>query len=258
MPPLITRDSGLPSLGSTETNTLDFKARYKRASGPPFDTFEMAKDVAALANAMGGTLLVGAQEDETGGVLKAYLPLTESDAKETTTAFEQAVKDRCSPSPVVNIERIHHSNGYLLAVNVAPFPGQAVGVQVKGDKANGWGDITWVFPLRVGTQTKPLRPEQLAMLMSPEYRRISILLGDIKPGAQVYLEWPGSGSPDWAAFTFGSVQPIENMIVIQWDRNRQTIHIPIDRILSVWHDRTWRILIQGVLMQKSSGIFYSA
>jgi len=58
----------LPPLGTREAPQLDFKeqlGRVKGGSGP--DYFELAKDVAAMASAYGGTLLVGACEDRRTG-----------------------------------------------------------------------------------------------------------------------------------------------------------------------------------------------
>ena len=59
-----------PISSSRESDVIDFKGRY---SGR--DRTEMAKDVAAFANAFGGVILVGAYEDTKTGTLTFYKPM---------------------------------------------------------------------------------------------------------------------------------------------------------------------------------------
>src|SRR5690242_17887016 len=65
--------------------TLDMKEAIKpKSTGtgkPKYDLFELAKDVAMFANSVGGTILVGAEEEGRTGKLKAYHPMLTSDAK---------------------------------------------------------------------------------------------------------------------------------------------------------------------------------
>ena len=82
-------DLPAPGVGR-EGYALDFKVRINVA-----DRFEAAKDVAALANARGGTLLVGAATD--GELLKNYVPLSSEDADGVQRCYEEAVRDRCRP-----------------------------------------------------------------------------------------------------------------------------------------------------------------
>src|SRR5262245_57289339 len=87
--------SDLPGAGtSREEFSLDAKVTYD-----PAKKFEMGKDVAAFANASGGALLIGAYEDS--AKLIHYRPLSSADAINIRQAFEEAVRDRCTPIPRV-------------------------------------------------------------------------------------------------------------------------------------------------------------
>ncbi|MBK9035465.1 MAG: ATP-binding protein [Myxococcales bacterium] len=67
--------------------------------------YEKAKDVAAFANHLGGTILIGAQEDRSSQVL-TYNPLTSKEADDSEKAIAQAINNRCRPTPLINFERI--------------------------------------------------------------------------------------------------------------------------------------------------------
>lgn len=248
----ITNPSQLPAIGTPETRSLDFKKTYAKGTPASFDGFELGKDVAALANAMGGAILVGAQE--AASALHIYLPLDDAEAKATVRAVDDAVKVRCSPSPVVSAEKIAHGSGYIVALNVSPFPGQPVGVWVKGDRADGYGDPCWTFPVRVGAQTKFFRPEQLAMLMSAEYRRIVILLDAVKAGDEVLLTTPNRGRGGEIKCSFESSSALNNLMVLQSnERGGGKFRIPIDRVRSAWQDGSWYVLIEGYFGQAADG-----
>lgn len=124
----VTSPTQLPPAGhSAETYSFDIKQNIQK----PFDSFELAKDVSAFANANGGVILVGAAEDRKRGTISRYLPLDEKGAKEIRDAYSTAVRDHCSPAPVINPVVLPKDGGHVVAVNVWPFPGQAVGVRQK-------------------------------------------------------------------------------------------------------------------------------
>ncbi len=153
----------LPEPGALETDTLDFKGKMDRRDEKP-DYPELAKDIAAFANAHGGVILVGAYEDKPNGRLGVIKGLaSDADVKEVRDAYSKAATEFCSPSPVTDSKVIPHSSGKVIAVNVWPFPGQAVGVREEGYER-------WAFPWRSHIETKYLMPEQLPMLMIPELR----------------------------------------------------------------------------------------
>ncbi len=139
----ITIASQLPAVGASyERSTLDFK---KTSSAKP--TQEQAKDVAAFANRFGGTLLIGFEERSDGrvGNIEA-LPSTH--AANVKSAISQAVRDRCRPSPTVDVDIIDIGEAAcVLAVNVSPFFGQPVGV-IAGDLGR---EPAYLFPFRTMT-----------------------------------------------------------------------------------------------------------
>ena len=92
---------GLPALGDPETVKVEFKAEVDTQ-----DHIKLARHVAALVNAFGGTIFVGCCHDRRGGQLVAYKPMNDNEAQLVISAFELAVRDHCSPRPVVTYT--HH------------------------------------------------------------------------------------------------------------------------------------------------------
>lgn len=258
----------LPAIGAEETTELDFKLTYRKGDG--FDAFEMAKDVAAMANANGGTILIGAAEDKNGERLGCYKPLDASTAKETATALEHAVGNRCSPRPVVSVSRIGVDGGEVVAVNVWAYPSQPVGVKVRGDKTDGWGEPAWVFPLRVATQTVPLLPEALPMMMEPDIRRRVILLSRIVENCSVLVSsgptpsgYGGGGRAIDMVFLYQRVDVMQNIAVFKVRYNGggkptfNIIHIPLDDVRTVYEDVDGcRMSVAGYFLATDKAVLY--
>ncbi len=188
---LMTSGSDLPTVGdSHEDLNLDMKGYSDQIeTARHYPEIEMAKDVAAFSNSTGGVILIGAHEKiNHGGYLSHYTPITHQKAEEVKNLFNKAVENRCSPSPLIDISIIPKEAGYVVAINVWPFPGQPIGVRGQIDKQlEGKGFTAFFFPLRVGTNTVFIKPEQLPMLMLPDLRRIAILLDTIPPQARKRL-----------------------------------------------------------------------
>jgi predicted HTH transcriptional regulator len=112
--------STLPAVGAgpIERATLDMKLEL-----PTVDRFHMAKDVAAFANHVGGTLLVGVLEK--GGIVRRHQPMTPVAAAALQREFDEAVRDRCRPLPVIDFASVPAPDaaGVVLAVNVSPYFG---------------------------------------------------------------------------------------------------------------------------------------
>jgi hypothetical protein len=164
--------SDLPAIGTRESPTCDFKAK------PTDDDFEIAKDVAAFANSSGGTLIIGAAG---GDHLAKWLPLIPEDCRKAQRTYELAVRDRCRPAPVFTLLDPEVDGGRILVVNVWPFPGQLVGVRLKNGEARCGPNAkepegVYYFPLRIGTDTKPILPEQFPMFADAKLRRIALHL----------------------------------------------------------------------------------
>jgi len=154
--------NALPAVGAVvERLRLDCKLRYDLD-----DVREMAKDVAAFANANGGRLLIGSKE--AAGVIQVHKGLTVDEATQTKRAVDEAVRNWLTPRPVIDFPEpfMLDDGNVVLIVDVQPYPGQPVGLQIdKGDKAS------WKFPVRVGTNTVWYDPVEIVMLMDVAHRR---------------------------------------------------------------------------------------
>lgn len=258
--PLFSADQ-LPPVGTArETSRCDFKATYRLGSSPP-PYFEMAKDVAAFANASGGVILVGACEAEQK--LSKYLPLPEKEADALAAEFSKQVTQRCSPVPMIDPRRIPFESGFVVAVNVWAFPAQPVGVKLSPDKSvEKFGEPCWVFPVRAGIDTIFLRPEQLSMLMLPQHRTTAALLEgipkekrrDIKLAMRQGRMSHGGMKTSAEFIDLLEVRPMENAVVVRGAAGsklgqRPKINLPLDAILSVWSSASgeWTISVRGFL-----------
>lgn len=249
----ISSPADLPQEGDqAERYTLDIKKEIL----PPFNPFELAKDVAAFANVAGGVILVGAAEDRRRGTVGRYFPMPDADAKAIRDAFSEAVRDLCSPVPVVNAEILARDAGFVLAVSVWPFPGQAIGVLREKEPR------TYAFPMRVGVDTTWLYAEQLPMLMVPSLRRIAILVDAIPVGARVRVS--GADPKRSVAFEVIGAAPLANVLKLRIHRNGgdagkrrdpPEFNLPLDVIRSIWCDAAgiWQILVEGDISETGNG-----
>jgi hypothetical protein len=226
----------LPPIGTRESDTLEFKAHVDTAV-----LFELAKDVASFANASGGTLLVGACG---GSVLSSYKELDSDRVNVVARAYEEAVRDRCAPPPGLRTESLSTEQGFILAVHVEPYP-SPVAVKVKGNVADGWGGDSWVFFSRVASQNKDFRPEVLPML-TPETRRIAVLLRSIPEGATIGLALRTrheGGRDDQPNCTLDSLDETTNRVTFKVAGCAASLSIPLDRIRTAFasHDGRWYV-----------------
>lgn len=252
--PILT-EAELPAIGTAEGATLDFKAKLD----PSWTGFWLARQVAAFANSVGGTLLIGAGEDGRDA-LKQYLPLTDADAKKVEQAYGDAVRDRCSPQPFFQPARIPKDGSFVVAVNVWPFPGQAIGVRGSLDKAvDRSGSDAYVFPLRSGRNTTEILPEQLPMLMLPELRRVATLLSSVSEAERVEVL---SDDPNSAPVSVNlkRVELLANIAVFTMKPSANAmdeIRVPLDRIETAWQDHgCWRVIVRGRVCSGDRGIGY--
>lgn len=241
--------SDLPPLKTAESPWLDFKG------APTTDYYEVAKDVAAMANASGGTLLVGAYGGQT---LQKYEPV--ADVGKVERDYDQAIRDRVRPAPLFDIARIAEQVGFLLALNVEPFPGQVVGVHLKAPETAR--ENLFHYPLRVGTQTKFITPEQVPMFMDAKVRRVSILL-EAARGAEADVRWLASGIqsvPHSSDATVGEVDPMGNTLVLSnIERSGQSVWVPLDLVESVCrnHSERWQLFVRGWLEHRGSRLYFT-
>jgi hypothetical protein len=244
--------SRLPEIGGAVENLrVDCKARYDDGEQRPF---EMAKDVAAFANANGGTILIGSVER--GGILQAHPGLDIRTAASTRRAIEEAVSRYVRPPPVVDFPEpvAVGEDKVVLMVEVQPFPGQAVGVH-RGRKE----EDPWAFPVRVGTQTVWYSPEQLVLLMDVQHRRKIQLLhaaaacGPARFNGVFHRGFQSSNDREVHEVQIMAIDGPGNAMCVS-AHDLQT-WVPFDAVLAVWREGDrWTIRASGQLVHYATGI----
>lgn len=174
----IVREQDLPPAGPHNANAqerehLDFKSFAERAKG-----LEHAKDIAAFANSLGGTILVGVTEAHGMIAIPGVAGQTAEDVKDI---YEHAAL-RCSPKARIDAVIIARAAGTpVVAVNIPPFADAVLGVPgvVSQNQNQTEAPHSWRYPVRRATQTDFLSPEQLPMYMNPATRRAFVRLSAI-------------------------------------------------------------------------------
>lgn len=252
--------SDVPPRGSIiEHHSLDAKETYRPRDGGKIDKAEIAKDVAAFANLNGGVILIGAVEEKKTGTLGAFKTMSDGEAEAHRTAVSEAIRDNCSPRPLVEPVRIEcpDGSGYLVAVNVWAFPGAPVGVMVAPD--------VYKFPLRAVKDCAYLSPEQLPMLMLADLRRAAILLDSIPEAerspvtlyAWILTTSPREYHPKPYEAAFKGVDIRNNVATFDvLPESREPVHIPLDAIDTAWKDGPkWRVSLRpGCRLQKGDNV----
>lgn len=258
----ITDPSHLPTVGTKgEDLSCDFKGTIKGALPG-----ELAKDVAAFANAAGGTIVIGAQENKTTNTLQAWVPMTLADASADKKSIDAAILAHCSPLPTFDPQVIQRTpTDWVVAVNVWPYDLLPVGVRLPVDPAFGKQWDAWAFFVRSGTQTNILTAEEASMLMLPAVRRTIILLGTIpvgkKQGVSVHFQMPQmtpvSAQSKVSYLDLVDVKPLQNVAIFIAHQVNQPgshpvahgthLHIPLPAIDLVWPlaSGSWAMRIKG-------------
>jgi hypothetical protein len=139
---------------------LDFKGQgYGNSDN---DRCEAARDVAQFANHLGGTIILGAQEEN--GFLKEYVGLPE--IADQRTRIRDIILARVEPSLATDLVEIDYHGRKVLAVNVPPCF-SAVGVRVSPNR--------YEFPSRRNDKKDFLTLQEVAMMGTPERRGLLIL-----------------------------------------------------------------------------------
>ncbi len=256
----------LPKPGAAdavEGHVLDFKSWHV---GKSYSALEVAKDVAAFANASGGVLIYGADPD--GLKLKQYRGPPQADAELWVKRVDEIVQQRCAPPPIIEPRAMSDPEGksWVVVVNAHPSTGQAVGVRVLA-KDDEWldpetgkparqvkGEDAFLFPMRAGEGTRWLNPEQIAMLMIPKLRRAIAQLREIgrktafvrfDEGTANHRYIPGGGQENHV-----EMDELRNYLKLTpiTDHNHPWVG-PIDAVHAVWAepkpdgDVRWNILL---------------
>lgn len=228
----LTKPLPLPTIGQTiERPVMDWKVK------PATHPFERAKDVAAFANHLGGTLLIGARE--LNGQLQAYVGMPPTEAGAVRDGYSKAVADRCMPRPAIDFEEYGDPGDpakRIVAINVQPSL-NLVGVEVCADKVReGYGGAAYVFPVRSGTDARYLEPGQLAMFMTPHVRRVAVLLSRIPKGTAVFVRQPRKHDYFEFRAKLDEVREEDNIVLLSEQSGGPLTNLPLDRITTVFEN----------------------
>jgi hypothetical protein len=252
---------------TTEGADLDFKGALqlnKAGAG-----IELAKDVAALANVLGGHILVGVSTDLGGTRCTGFHGIDADSAGKVTRAFEEAVRDRCRPTPVfaTRLTSVSGSSKTVVVVAVEASPIAPIGVSINQTFPPGTDaklvEKAWVFPYRVASQTLYLQPDQFGAYDSMSARRAAAVLQGIPENQRftVTLRWTGrsQGGRDFEArpldVRLQQVDLRENVsLFVATENVGPVISIPLDEISTVWRsgDNTGKWIV-GLLGQLNNG-----
>jgi len=238
----------------TERQWFDLKSTMD-----PDARAEMAKDVAAFANALGGAIIIGAKEGPTEPDYSS--PLAEKHAEKVALAFDQVVRDYCRPSPVVHVRTIPSPDSpgkVVLVVNIEPAVDQPIAARHAVDRD------AWRFPVRVGRDTEFLFPEQLPLYMNSKARRAKLLLlRALSAGGDIDLICVPSGGSKHNTMQAGDRDVFKLEAVdrdggggallrdVSGQFGHQSIVVPLDDVEGVWlqRDGRWAMRISGRLEQ---------
>jgi hypothetical protein len=243
--------AGALSARAREKQDLDFKTFADSGK-----MWEHAKDIAAFANSVGGVLLVGADNTTDPTVLK-YPGLAPSQTVADVATIYEKAGAMCSPAQNVEAVPMKGPGGVdLVAINVDPSVQQVVG--------SPGNSRLWRFPIRRGSQTDDIAPEDLAMYMNQQVRRAYLMVSAIPAEGrkEVKFYWPrprydvtGVTDTSSESFPIAEVPRGRNFLVVGVSL---TCRIPLADVVDVWEegDGVWAIKISGMLDKRQTSLRY--
>lgn len=236
-----------------EKNDLDFKGFVKRDQ-----LWDLASDVAAFANAMGGVILVGVTESDGHDIVDVHGIRGQTFA-EVQAAYEKAAADFCSPSISLSTIPIERDGLQFAAVHIDPFEDQMVGARAPSRNKTGAEVVSengWVFPIRAGGRNTFVSPTEMVMHMNRQVRRSVLMLNRIPANERNRIllfsaHQIGLGS------NFGSREDAVRFDGVDLERNgavfstaegngRHELRLPLRAIGDVWYEGAlWCVRVLG-------------
>ncbi|RKH78801.1 ATP-binding protein [Corallococcus sp. AB045] len=170
-----------------ESENLDFKGEFWIDGRPGKSASQEAgKDIAAFANSDGGSLVVGVSDrDDCASGFNTNFKL---DGRKKQ--LEAWLLNELSPSAVASsVEIVELSfdvegrRQCVLVVNVPPWPHGVVGVR--------WKDAGWIFPFRLGRDTKFLSLEEAMVRNDVSRRALYLRMGELMARSSPHPEYKG-------------------------------------------------------------------
>lgn len=206
-----------------------------------------------FANAAGGTILVGAVEGKAHDLLGRYQAFPEEEAGAFKREVEDSIRSLCRPPPRVDVIPLVVDAGFVVAINVHPYPGQLVGVQVKAaaTSSQGYAGDAFVFPRRVGSQCEYIPADIVPMFVDARTRRIAILLGGVPLGTTLRVHYvePHRSTP---TYLFRGLDELRNAVTLG-QPGQKDVTLPIEGVESVWQaGEQWHVAINQRWMAMSN------
>lgn len=274
---LTTWDALQPLVGITsEGADIDFKATLDPSKGK----IEFAKDVAALANVLGGHVLVGVSTDMNGTRCTGFRCIERDLATKIATVIEEQVKERCRPTPIFAVQTVGpetDSQKVVLIITVEASARAPIGVLLRQDNGGTLVDKGWAFPYRVGSLTEYLHPDQFGVYESMTARRAAAILNTIPINERdrISLRWAVHSAQSGDGWGDGQTGRLESMPVrfvsvdllgnaASFSRTAldASIDLPLDKIQTVWRSTSrsgtvsWAVSIDGSLQQHEGELQY--
>ncbi len=246
-----------------ETTTFDVKSAYDFALQET--GFDVAKDVAAFASAMGGTILVGAHEAIVGGRRTGRIGAFESvpNTGALIADVSREVTQRCRPLPTIHpvamtLDRDEQRRALgrepttdsvdVVAINVFPLLTGPIGV--RPGPRGALDQHGYRFPIRSGEQSDYLTPERLALHMNIHDRKIGVLLHEVGVGTRLRVFEDHNASN--LRYRVAEIDDTFSILVLEFHQSRTPAvapaRVPFSFIRAVWKDhQDWNAHIEGIL-----------
>jgi hypothetical protein len=242
-------------IGLVEQPDLDFKEARSR------DHFaiEARKDIAALANTLGGHIIIGASTDRNRTRCTGFHGVDAAEATALAGEYEKEAK-ACRPTPFVSSHCVDHperAGRVVLVLRVGMSPMAPVGASLQQESGGHLVSDGWCFPYRVGSHTKYLAPDQFGAYESMSARRAAALLTGIPEGERntLRLEWDNDAESQVSLI---DVRLDRNVVVLQSSPGRlkggpsplqEPVGIPLDQVVTVWREKdgVWVVSVLGKL-----------
>ncbi len=235
---------------TTESVNLDFKSVYwSRCKSPaPECKGELAKDIAGMANAAGGHLVIGAAEHESGDLLKVFIDPKLPEKWQGT--FREVIATWLVPEPIVEFKlyAFDPPGPKQLIIKVEPSINT---VMVRNPNDN---KRQLTVPLRRGTHTIYVPPMEAVAMLNHPYRRFELAFRKIlelqDSGVAKYLQLFALENNDAVIGEKWSVFDVSPEFAVLTSRDGKLI-LPfylVDTVYPLNMEETyWRVLFRGVL-----------
>lgn len=242
-------------LKESEAPDLDFKETLDPANAD--FAVEARKDIAALANTLGGHIVIGASTEMNRSRCTGFHGIQAPLAARLCELLEEQGKTRCRPAPFLSTRVIDVPNQKtkVVVLRVSMSPVAPVGASLQQSAGGHLVDKGWYFPYRVGSRTEELSPDQFGAYESMSSRRAAALLSGIpiEERSNLALQWDGDAENQ---VLLEDVRLDYNAVLLRSSPGRLAggrsplqngVAIPLEQVVSVWRASSgqWHVAIVG-------------